>query len=155
MNAIVHPGRGRHDVKITHLARALAELVKDADRCVPWPGALTLDGYGQHRWTIGRNMQSQHAHRTVYELIVGPIPEGLELDHLCKVRACINPKHLEPVTRLVNNRRRGAADEFRCANGHERNEANMHTDPVTGWQKCRPCDAAKQRRYRAAAKAST
>lgn len=47
------------------------------------------------------------AHRVAYELWVGPIPEGMELDHRCKVRACINPAHLEPVTHAENMRRLG------------------------------------------------
>jgi len=68
------------------------------DECWIWTGVCTKDGYG--RITIDGKQKS--AHRVVYELTVGPIPEGLELDHLCMVTGCVSPFHLEPVTRSVN-----------------------------------------------------
>lgn len=59
------------------------------------------NGYGQ----IQINGRDTLAHRTAYEYFKGPIPEGLELDHLCRTKACVNPDHLEPVTRSENVRR--------------------------------------------------
>jgi len=60
--------------------------------------------YGYARFNIAPG-QSVHAHRFAYEELVGPIPEGLDLDHLCRNKTCVNPAHLEPVTRAENVRR--------------------------------------------------
>ncbi len=83
---------------------------------------------GCWRWTRGTNADGYAsfgpvpAHRAVYELLVGPIPPGHELDHLCRVRNCVNPHHLEPVTRSENRRRihRQGPWELRryCRRGH-------------------------------------
>lgn len=71
------------------------------DECWPWTGALSRDGYGRMR------TRTSHvgAHRFAYELLVGPIPEGLTIDHLCATRACVNTSHMECVTRGENTRR--------------------------------------------------
>lgn len=71
--------------------------------CWLWTGATTRrgDGYGQIR--VGGRLQL--AHRVAYELVVGPIPEGMDVDHLCRVRLCVHPLHLEPVPPLENWRR--------------------------------------------------
>ncbi len=75
--------------------------VHQADGCWEWLGAHTGAGYGAY-W---RNGRMDMAHRISYELIVGPIPAGLQIDHLCRNRGCVNPTHLEPVTGSVNQRR--------------------------------------------------
>lgn len=69
--------------------------------CWVWQRALDKQGYGC-AWSEQR---LRGAHRVIYELLVGPIPDGLELDHLCRVPACVNPDHLEPVSRSENIRR--------------------------------------------------
>lgn len=85
--------------------------------CVEWGGFRNSDGYGIR--TVNR--RRMRAHRAAYEEEVGPIPEGLVLDHLCGNRACINVEHLEPVTRGENSRR-GAIGQPRtkteCKQGH-------------------------------------
>jgi len=74
--------------------------IRSADGCWEWIGGISKAGYGQMS-DGGSNL----AHRFAYELLVGPIPDGLQIDHLCNVRNCVNPAHLEPVTGLENMRR--------------------------------------------------
>lgn len=84
-------------------------LVDKTDSCWLWLGAQNGKGYG--RFTLsGRNGWKRSAHRYAYELLVGPIAAGLDLDHLCRNRLCVNPEHLEPVTRRENLRRAGILD---------------------------------------------
>lgn len=78
-------------------------------------------------------------HRFVYEHLIGPIPDNLELDHKCRVRLCCNPHHLEPVTHAKNVRRGLCAPKSHCIRGHFKGEG----------QPCKQCEAARQRRYRA------
>lgn len=76
--------------------------INPISRCWEWTGARTKDGYGQAT-RGGRNVK---AHRHVYQALVGPLTDGVQqLDHLCRVRHCCNPDHLEPVTPLENVRR--------------------------------------------------
>ena len=67
--------------------------------CWEWTGVVTTSGYGQ--FTIGHG-KMRVAHRAVYERLIGPVPDGLVLDHLCVNRSCVNPAHMEPVTQSVN-----------------------------------------------------
>ena len=81
--------------------------------CWLWTGCISESGYGSMGDT-GR------AHRVSYQVHVGPIPSGKVLDHLCRVRCCINPDHLEPVTQLENVRRGRKVDlSEKCLRGHE------------------------------------
>lgn len=77
----------------------------DALGCWLWTGSLTIDGYPQLK--VGPSLTG--AHRYAYELLVAEIPTGLEIDHLCRVRNCVNPWHMEPVTHLENVQRAIAA----------------------------------------------
>ncbi len=90
------------------------------DSCWPFLGYLNPKSYGRYRELGGRTTQ---AHRYAYEALVGPIPEGLTLDHLCRTRACVNPAHLDPVTNRENVLRGVGlsaqnARKDRCRNGH-------------------------------------
>lgn len=71
--------------------------------CLEWVGGKAANGYGLFAARANRHSGKKiMAHRWSYEYHVGPIPPGLDLDHLCRNRACVNPDHLEPVTRQVN-----------------------------------------------------
>ena len=90
--------------------------------------------------------------REVYELYRGPIRNGLHLDHLCRVRSCVNPDHLEPVTQAENNRRAWAANRrVTCFRGHDLTDpANLYLRK-NGGRLCRPCALLRANRKRAAA----
>ena len=97
------------------------------------------------------------AHRAVYEAIIGAIPDGLQLDHLCRVRACVNPAHLEPVT-CRENIRRGLTgihqrSKTHCPAGHPYDEANTLRRPDRGGiivRRCRECHRLQENaRYHA------
>lgn len=93
--------------------------------CWLWLGPVNVEGYG----TAISDGRRQGAHRLVYELLVGPIPEGRQLDHLCRVRRCVNPEHLDPVSQRENILRgHGSpalnARKTHCVNGHEFTDAN-------------------------------
>jgi len=83
--------------------------IGELNECWLWQGALNDNGYGQFSITRDGKQCKTVAHSFMYQFIVGPIPDGLQLDHLCMVRACCNPLHLEPVTQSVNLRRAAAA----------------------------------------------
>jgi len=88
--------------------------------CWLFVGSQTSDGYGELK--IAR--RPHYAHRLAYEAYRGPIPDGLEIDHLCRVRCCVNPWHLEVVTHLVNTLRSLAPmalnlSKQECPRGHE------------------------------------
>jgi len=133
----------------TSLADRLAKWSRPDGECIRWTGAHGPKGYG--RISVGG--KTRIVHRVAYEALVGPIPSGLEIDHLCRVRDCINVQHLEPVTHLENvRRRRDNPDE--CANGHPFTEQNTHwynaKDRPNPVRKCRQCktesNAARPRR---------
>lgn len=103
----------------------------DLGACWLWTGSLNNGGYGRHY--ITRRTQVA-AHRLSYELNVGPIPDGLTIDHLCKVQRCVNPQHLEPVTMAENILRADGfsgvhARKTHCSNGHPFTPGNILKPP--------------------------
>lgn len=112
------------------------------DACWLWIAAIGSNGYGR-LLVNGRLVQ---AHRLTYELMVGPIPASLVVDHLCCVKRCVNPRHLEPVTNAVNIQR--AVYKPTCSRGHEWSEANTYHHP-NGSRRCRACHRDDEARKRA------
>lgn len=125
--------------------RALARLrsairVTPDDGCWVWTRRVNRKGYGSFSY-MGKE---RPVHRVSYELFVGPIPEGLQLDHLCRVRACVNPAHLEPVT-CRENLMRGETLAARqagmtsCHRGHPFTPENTYIRPSSNIRECRAC----------------
>lgn len=113
--------------------RIARRIESNADGCWLWTGQTNNRGYGITSWD-GRKTC---AHRVVYRLLVGPIPDGLELDHLCRARLCLNPAHLEPVTHRVNVRRGGNTVKTTCLRGHPFTAENTYR--WRGARYCRTC----------------
>ena len=111
--------------------------------CWLWTGGVNHGGYGQFSDGRGKN---GGAHRAAYEVFVGPIPEGLTLDHLCRVRCCVNPAHLEPVSMQENLRRGNShlsasirhSKKEHCPKGHPYLGANLYIG-TRGQRLCRRC----------------
>lgn len=122
--------------------------------CWPWLAARSGWGYGL---ILGARGAMVAAHRVVYELEVGPIPAGHEVDHLCRNRRCVNPAHLEPVLTRENVLRgvgltaRNAA-KVRCDHGHPLSGVNLYVYPSSsaraGKRRCRTCHREGERRRR-------
>jgi hypothetical protein len=85
---------------VSTLDRFMAKVYK-TETCWLWTAAKATNGYGM----FGSLNDVTTAHRWAHELFIGPIPEGMDVDHLCRVRECVNPEHLEAVTRIENLRR--------------------------------------------------
>lgn len=121
-----------------HVAK---RVTVDEDGCWRWTGETTTDGYG--RLYAGDGPRPM-AHRFVYEALIGPIPSGLELDHLCRVRNCVNPLHLEPVTQRENTLRSLAPAAFNavktaCKWGHPFTPENTYVYPKPSGRSRRKC----------------
>jgi hypothetical protein len=126
---------------------AIERIMRRTDRtgdCWLWTGRLNRDGYAEMKISGKLRM----AHRVAYEEIVGAIPEGKPLDHLCRVRHCVNPAHLEPVTARENTHRSPLRNDFKthCPQGHPYSDDNTYT--WRGHRRCRTCNNEATRRYK-------
>jgi hypothetical protein len=125
------------------------QRINRTDSCWLWTGPLSRDGYGvTHARKAGR------AHRLSWMLHRGPIPPGLQLDHLCRVRHCVNPDHLELVTSRENTLRGDSpaarrARQTHCQRGHLFDDANTLVTVVAGRvrRRCKACRARYNHAY--------
>lgn len=129
--------------------RLWPKALADGTGCWIWAGATSVGGYGR----IQVDGQSRTASRVAYTIVKGSIPESLQLDHLCRRRACINPDHLEPVTPRENVLRgEGWAAKnhakTHCPQGHPYSAENTHINP-SGERTCRICGRVRMRLWRA------
>lgn len=131
--------------------------VEKTDECWNWTASRNKDGYGQFK-VQGSNLSL--AHRFAYEQLVGPIPEGLTIDHLCRNRACVRPAHLEAVP-MEENHRRGRPGRFGgrqkqpyCKRGHPMDGPGSDVRISGTTRNCRICNRMRNREIREAARAA-
>lgn len=113
--------------------------------CWPWPGAKSDRGYASVNSKTVPGCTSRYGHRLVYTLVKGPIPPGLTLDHLCRNTMCVNPAHLEPVTKHINQLRSGDPKYLAFVNG-----TCIRGHKVEKGIYCRICRNKNAREWRAA-----
>jgi hypothetical protein len=132
------------DTIVLAKARLLRRTLWQPDNCWSFSGAKNAGGYGVIR--VART--TQLAHRMSYRLFVGELIAGLQLDHLCRNRSCVNPLHLEQVSNRTNTRRGAAGDhrkqqtalQTHCQRGHEFTTENTYLSPShPTWRQCRRC----------------
>lgn len=121
--------------------------IERRDACWLWTGAQISNGYGN----VSRGGKNILAHRYAYEQLVGPIPDGLQLDHVydrgCRHRNCVNPAHLEPVSHAINVGRGERTRLDSCPAGHPYDGANTYR--YKGSRACRVCRRRHSNAYKA------
>lgn len=121
-----------------------------ATPCWAWIAGKGGKGYGQFQ---EKTKKAVSAHLYCYRVLVGPVPDGLTLDHLCRNRCCCNPAHVEPVT-LGENVLRGVGDpaqnarKTHCKHGHPFSGSNLYIEKMTGYRVCRVCHLRLTAAYR-------
>lgn len=133
-------------MSFSDLPQRVLEKIRTRDEfggCWIWTGSRVPHGYGETQWRkIDGKWKKKLVHRWMYEAMIGEIPAGLQMDHLCRTRSCVNPYHLEPVTQ-AENRERGLGmqwiEKTRCKLGHELTETNAVWIQSAGKKRHRRC----------------
>lgn len=143
--------------KVTMQGCALPKFNPRLGRCWLWKGSLNQDGYGRFQ----ENGVRRGAHRHAYELLVGPIPNGKELDHLCRVRNCVRPRHLKAKTRIEHIHAEGSkaleslrksnphTHKTKCPQGHRYIKENTYVRSYRGGEhrSCKICCRIRSSKY--------
>ena len=130
-------------VRKMNYVEILTMLVRKTSTCWIWQGSVNSSGYGQHG-SHKKPGSETLAHRKIYTMLVSPIPRGMQIDHLCRNRLCVNPEHLEVVDPKENLMRSPHqvttinSLKTHCKQGHEFNEVNTRIHK-TGKRECIPC----------------
>jgi hypothetical protein len=131
-------------MKHTNRNAQFLSKIERTEGCWNWLGHLDIEGYGM----FFHLRRSDRAHRVSYETFIGPIPDGLVIDHLCFNKACVNPLHLEPVT-IKENTRRFYKTLVHCPNGHEYTPENVRIRAGTiDTRVCKACDRVRVKNYK-------
>jgi hypothetical protein len=141
---------------IPAVERVFRKIIRHENGCWEWFGSKT-DGYGRIGVGSRRDgtLRQEYVHRVVYESFNGPIPAGLQIDHLCRNRACVRLAHLRAVSLTENVMAPGSlcvqkrnSDKTHCVRGHELSGANVKAQTVKGvvWRHCRTCIRASERK---------
>lgn len=144
--------RDKPDWLLSAIERFDAKWIESADGCHIWTSTLNERGYGKFR-VLDRILS---AHRFAFEVHFGaPLTPGLVLDHLCRVRHCVNPAHMEAVPQVTNIRRgltgQAHASKTHCPRNHEYTIKNTYINPTSGGRVCRACGRERTRARRALA----
>lgn len=137
----------RYRDRLTPLQRWVSYIVMPDGPvgCWVWTGTVRGKGYGGFAFNGGRIA----AHRFAYETFIGTVPDGLELDHLCRNRLCVNPSHLEAVTHRENIMRRTGVMKSHCDYGHRLEGRNLVSASAKSLhRRCRECKLRNQRRWK-------
>lgn len=129
------------------IERMMENVAVEEDGCWEWCGATCGHGkYGAIRTPDGM----KYVHRVSYEAFIGDIPDGMQVDHLCRNRTCVNPEHLEAVSHYENMRRGSAwavnKGKTHCPSGHPYSGDNLYINP-SGGRECRTCKRLRGRKY--------
>jgi hypothetical protein len=130
----------------------IADKIDVTGSCWLWTGAKDYGGYARIAYPFGKR-ETPVAHKVIYRMLVGEVPEGMQLDHLCRIRHCVNPDHLEPVTAWENAMRSPIHPAYvnsrktHCPQGHEYAGANLGRCPRKGVRYCKECKRVKAREW--------
>jgi hypothetical protein len=146
--AAMRRGRPFRQLDPTPEERFFSHVTQDGSDCWLWDGMTDADGYGKFRPDRGVTPVSvTGAHRWAFEYLRAEIPPGLDIDHLCRVRNCVNPWHLEPVPTGVNTLRGNSYSgvnlrKTHCIHGHEFTDTNTRVR-INGSRVCRACERSR------------
>jgi hypothetical protein len=152
LDLLDRPIRAKRVLRRVHPSNRIARLIEvdPITGCHLWTGRLNNCGYGVMTFTqAGYRTATLSAHKVSYELTNGRVPDGLVIDHLCRVRHCVNPDHMEAVTSRENVMRSPVAQaainarKTHCPQGHLYTPENMYTVTKAGGRQCRICGSER------------